>query len=212
MPQLFSVSRYASAPSTRREIRGRMALVLVLSALVGCRHTDDGSARPAIAGANDSTTSAATWHSYYGAQVQREIQDMVRYDLTMDRVERFARASDNLVAVTTSTAHPARITAPTARDLERHGGLMGYAAAEYDWDPQQRGAIERAGLKTWEFVTLIFVLANTHDESVRVAGNGATRALASPNNLAFYAAHRAEIERLVPNLWRPSGTSTGEVR
>ncbi len=200
--------------ASRWHVLRRMTLVLPLAGLAVCGYSDGKNATTAMAGTKDSSASETAWHSYFGPQVQREMREMARYQLTMDKVERFARASDNLAARTTASAHPARIAAPSSRDLEQYGGLMGYAAAEYKWDPQQRQAIERAGLKTWEYVTIMFALANTHDQSVRVTSNKRTSEspLVSAENLAFYASHRAEVERLVPNLWIPSGSAAGDVR
>ncbi len=201
-------------PSRFHTIR-RTSLVLPLAILAVCGYSDSGHSNTAIAGTKDTTPAEEAWRSYFGPQVQRELREMVHYQLSMDKIERFSRASDNLIALTASSAYPAHVAVPTPRDLEQYGGLMGYAAAEYEWDPQQRHAIERAGLKAWEYVTIMFVLANTHDQYVRFAGSGTTSAassLVSADNLAFYGLHRTEIERLIPNLWGPSGTSAGEVR
>ncbi|MEP6690626.1 MAG: hypothetical protein ABJD07_05680, partial [Gemmatimonadaceae bacterium] len=199
---------------TIRRVSLVLPLVLPLAGLAVCGYSDAGSSTTAMAGTKDSSAAKAAWRSYFGPQVQRELREMVRYQLTMDKVERFARASDNLIALTASSSYPAHIAVPTPQDLEQYGGLMGYAAAEYEWDPQQRHAIERAGLKAWEYVTIMFVLANTHDQYVRFAGGLTTNSspFVSPENLAFYATRHVEVERLVPNLWAPSGTSAGEVK
>ncbi len=201
-------------PSILRTIK-RTALVLPLAVLAVCGYADaGGGSTTAIAGTKDTTPAEAAWHTYFAPQVEREIREMVRYPLSIDKIERFSRASDNLAALSAGSAYPAHTAVPTPRDLEQYGGLMGYAAAEYEWDPQQRHAIERAGLRAWEYVTIMFVLANTHDQYARFVGGLTLRPspLVSAANLAFYGDHRLEIERLVPNLWGPSGASAGEVK
>ncbi|MDQ6829207.1 MAG: hypothetical protein M3081_10120 [Gemmatimonadota bacterium] len=203
---------HSPRPSLLHTIK-RTLVVLPIALLAVCSHADSSGYTPAIGG-KDTTPVEAARHTYFAPQVEREIGEMVRYPLSMDKIERFARATDNLTSLTAGSSSPAHTAVPTPRDLEQNGGLMGYAAAEYEWDPKQRHAIERAGLRAWEYVTIIFVLANTHDQYMRYAGGLTSRSspLVSASNLAFFSEHRLEIERLVPNLWGPSSTSAGEVR
>ena len=77
--------------------------------------------------------------------------------------------------------------------------------AKMDATPEIRGAVESSGLTSREFMLTVFGLASTRSAAKLTAmGGPAAKAAASlptsPQNLQFYAAHEAEIEKVAGSI------------
>ncbi len=80
--------------------------------------------------------------------------------------------------------------------------------AKMDATPQIRSAVESSGLTSREFMLTVLSLATTRSAAKLTAmGGDAAKAAAtlptSPQNLQFYAAHEADIERLARSIAEP---------
>jgi len=84
--------------------------------------------------------------------------------------------------------------------------------AKMDATPQIRSAVESSGLTSREFMLTVLSLATTRSAAKLTAmGGDAAKAAAtlptSPQNLQFYAAHEADIEKLAGSIAGPENDS-----
>jgi hypothetical protein len=129
-----------------------------------------------------------------------ERQEITRYRLTMDNVRKAAVAGAKLNALEKDPKVKA------AMDREEAVSLTD-AIQKLNGLPEARAAVESSGLTAKDFMYTIVSLVNTAAAlEMLKAGGSAAKAAAqvdtSPQNLEFYAAHKAEIEPLQAQMRR----------
>jgi N-methylhydantoinase A/oxoprolinase/acetone carboxylase beta subunit len=124
-----------------------------------------------------------------------ERQQIASHKLTMDNISKAAVAAGKLRELEKDPKFKAiLVNKEEAKSLED-------VIAKMDATPQIRSAVESSGLTSREFMLTVIGLASTQSAAKLMAMGGAPAKAAaglptSPQNLQFYAAHQAEIEKL----------------
>ena len=186
----------------------RPLLVLaLLAALAGCR-TESTANAPEASGATAATgevdgdprdaalVEAAERDAEFDASVASGEVDLDAFELTMDRMERWAKASANLLALTEAKPALAKKWREDGADPRSFDEMLERIEAV----PEAVRLVERAGLSAAEFIATGVVYLRTTSAvqdpaSGLDAASGVTQA-----NMAFVTEHRARIDSLLAPL------------
>jgi hypothetical protein len=135
----------------------------------------------------------------YGGLTPAERAELVGYRLTMDNIGKAVAASARLREMEKDPKFQA------LRDKEEAKSFS-EAITKMNGTPQIRAAIEASGLTSKEFMLTVIELASTRSAvKLQAMGGPAAKAAASlptsPQNLQFYAAHQADIEKVADQLF-----------
>lgn len=164
------------------------ALVLTL---VACSGDRDAASDTAAAGDTAATAQASS--------ADADLRDVARYELTMDKVDKYLAATRNM-ALATKDLTPAQ-----RERLEASGDAnasLDDFAAQMEREPIARGAIERAGLSTREFATLTmaYLQAGMADAvlqmrpDIKNADSIAREMKANPANIRFVRDNKVALD------------------
>jgi len=133
-------------------------------------------------------------------------QAIASHRLTMDNISKTAVAAGKLRELEKDPQLKAMMmTKEEAKSLQD-------VIAKMDATPQIRSAVEGSGLTSREFMLTVMSLASTRSAAKLAAmGGEAAKAAAtlptSPQNLQFYAAHEADIEKVSASIAEPKDDS-----
>jgi hypothetical protein len=133
-----------------------------------------------------------------GAMTPAERQELAGYRLTMDNIKKAAAAGAKLNALEKDPKVKAVMESQEATSLAD-------AIQKLNGLPEARAAVEGSGLTAKDFMLTIIQLGYTAGAvKLQAMGGEAAEAVAklptSPQNMEFYAAHKAEIEPLEADL------------
>lgn len=170
-------------------------LVLAAGVLVGCSKGNAPAADPSVAPTTNAAPAAtATADQSTGADLLDDAA-LARFRLTTTNVARATEATRNLARL--SDADP-----QLAKRLSDDEGLNDAKSIQQMADrlaavPQVRRAIESAGISTRDYVLVLFTYTQVAVASVYAQQGRMDKLPAniSKDNVAFAAAHRAEMTR-----------------
>ena len=131
-------------------------------------------------------------------------QAIASHRLTMDNIGKAAVAAGKLRELEKDPKFKAiMMTKEEAKSVQD-------VVTKMDATPEIRSAVESSGLTSREFMLTVLSLASTRSAAKLTAmGGDAAKAAAtlptSPQNLQFYAAHEAEIDKLAGSIVKPEG-------
>ena len=188
-------------------IRPLLVLTLLV-ALTGCR-TESSVDSPEASGDGTSATGsaagdpeeaalvdAAERDAEFDASVAAGEVDLDTFELTMDRMDRWARASANLLALTEAKPALAKKWREDGADPNSYDEMLERIEAV----PEAVRLVERAGLSAAEFIaTGVVYLRTTRATQDPASGLGAAPGVTRTNK-AFVSEHRARIDSLLAPL------------
>ncbi len=167
-----------------------------LFALTACSKKDDTSGSSA-ATQNPGAPAAST------AQVDDDLADITKYQLNMDKIDKYMAAQKNLAAKAASMT-PAQRAAMEARndDSSDPNASLDDMAKKIESEPVMASAIKDAGLSPREFAMITISLMQTGMAAavLKMRPNDNRDSLiremkANPDNIKFYTENEAEITR-----------------
>lgn len=167
-----------------------------LFALTACSKKDDTSGSSA-ATQNPGAPAAST------AQVDNDLADITKYQLNMDKIDKYMAAQKNLAAKAASMT-PAQRAAMEARndDSSDPNASLDDMAKKIESEPVMASAIKDAGLSPREFAMITISLMQTGMAAavLKMRPNDNRDSLiremkANPDNIKFYTENEAEITR-----------------
>jgi hypothetical protein len=170
------------------------ALTLIAAVLAGCARRDAPAAdRPAATTSTTSQSAAPAPSLIHGLEAADEAA-LARLHLTTDNVARATQASRNIARLGAADPH-------LLKRLDQEAPLTDAQTLQQAADrlasiPQVRSAIERAGLSPRDYVLVSYTIAQAGIVNARRRQRGTTAPdVVSADNLAFVAAHQADIQR-----------------
>ncbi len=128
-----------------------------------------------------------------------ERQEIAKHKLTMDNIGKTAIAAGKLRELEKDPQFKAILV------NKEEANSLNDVITKMDATPQIRSAVQSSGLTSREFMLTVMAVASTRSAAKLTAmGGDAAKAAASlptsPQNLRFYAAHEAEIEKLAATI------------
>jgi hypothetical protein len=147
-----------------------------------------------------ATSSASTPASASQSQSDEDLQDVSKYKLSMDKIDKYIQSQKNMAAKVKSMS-PAEREAFSSRDIASDANAsLDDMVAKIDKEPVMVEAIKSAGLSTreWVLVTMSMMQTGMAAAVLKMRPNDNQDSLmremkVNPDNIKFYNEHEAEI-------------------
>jgi hypothetical protein len=195
---------------------GTLLAALLLSACGGAAdEAADGAAAPDATAADGAAGDASAGDGGDGAAptpaLPADLADVSTYELTMDRVDRYFAASQNVMQAVDAMSPAERATLRGEDGGASGSESLDQMAQRIESNRAMRGAIEEAGLSAREYAVLTLAITssmmlqamtalqpNADPDSLARAAN------VNPQNVAFMREHAEEIGRRMQEMQEPA--------